>query len=82
MCVILAFALILVAMVTNYSDFFSIFGRFDRKFCLFSSFGYCYNYVNPMNYHGPSVIKQYISSSPLLGLLVALVTIFISKGIQ
>jgi len=32
-----------------------------------------------MNYHGPGVIKQHISSSPLLAILVVLVTVFIFR---
>jgi len=39
--------------------------------------GYCYSFINPMNYHGPDLKKQHILFSPLMAILVALVTVFI-----
>jgi len=67
-------------MVTNNLDFLTFLAfLISESFVYFLSNGYCYKSINPMNYHGPDVHKQHILSSPLLAILVALVTVFILR---
>jgi len=57
--IIFTFALNLVAMATNYSDFFLFFGSFEiKKFCLFPSRWLLLQFINPMTYHGPGLKKK------------------------
>jgi len=80
-CIIFTFALILVAKVTNYLDFFSPFLAVltSESFVYFLNNGHSYSFINPMNDHGPGVKKQDILFSPLLAILVAMVTIFLFR---
>jgi len=71
-------------MVTNYLDFVSPFLAVltSESFVYFLNNGHSYNFINPMNYHGPGVKKQDILFCPLLAILVAMGTVFLFREFQ